>query len=120
MNRKTIYLITLFLLISLDLFSQTYVPKQESIIRLRSNLEYLASDELEGREATTRGEDLAAEFISSKLFEYEVLPFGDDGTYYQDFQVDVKGVDCSSIIELISVLLLFFKCLNDSLRKIFR
>ncbi len=103
MNRKTIYLITLFLLISLDLFSQIYVPNQESIILLRSNLEYLASDELEGREATTRGEDLAAEFISNKLLEYGVLPFGDDGTYYQDFQVDVKGVDSSSIIELISI-----------------
>lgn len=103
MNKKTISSILLFLLISSDLFSQAYAPNPGSIILLRSNLEYLASDELEGREATTRGEDLAAEFISNKLVEYGVLPFGDDGTYYQNFDVDIKGVDSSSIIEIISV-----------------
>jgi hypothetical protein len=103
MNKKIISLISFFLLIPSDLISQTYVPNPESLILIRSNLEYLASDELEGREATTQGEELAAEFISKKLLEYGILPFGDGGTYYQNFNVDVKGVDSSSIIEFISV-----------------
>jgi hypothetical protein len=103
MNKKIFSLISFVLLFPSGLISQTYIPNPESLVLIRCNLEYLASDKLEGREATTRGEDLAAEFISNKLLEYGVLPFGDNGTYYQDFQVDVKEVDSSSIIELISV-----------------
>jgi hypothetical protein len=100
---KIIFFVSIVLLISLELFSQGYSANPESLILLRSNLEYLASDELEGREATTRGENLASEFISNKLIEYNVLPFGDDRTYYQNFEVDVKGVDTSSTIEIYSV-----------------
>ncbi len=52
-----------------------------SIVYLKSNLEYLASDELEGREASTQGEKLASVFIANKLKEYGVKPLGDEGTY---------------------------------------
>jgi len=57
-----------------------------SMVYLKSNLEYLASDELEGREASTQGEKLASLFIADKLKEYGVKPFGDEGTYFQNFK----------------------------------
>jgi hypothetical protein len=42
---------------------------------LRTNLEFLASDELEGREAGTRGEKLAALYLRSQLEHYGIRPF---------------------------------------------
>lgn len=42
---------------------------------LRTHLEFLASDELEGREAGTRGEKLAALYLRSQLEQYGIRPF---------------------------------------------
>ncbi|MFH1195181.1 MAG: M28 family peptidase [bacterium] len=53
---------------------------------VRSNLEFLASDELEGRETGERGNDLASLFIASELKKYSVKPFGDSGTYFQNIE----------------------------------
>lgn len=72
--------------------------KNDSYIYLKSNLEFLASDELEGRETTTRGEKLAALFISEELEKYGVLPFGDNGTYFQEFLIEVSGFNENSKI----------------------
>jgi hypothetical protein len=83
-------------------FAQNRFDKQESIYYLRTNLEYLASDYLEGREATTRGAELASIFISSKLKEYGVKPFGDNGKYFQYFDVLTKQTSHDSEIEIIS------------------
>ena len=51
---------------------------------VKSNLEFLASDELEGRETGERGNDLAALFIASELKKYGVKPAGDSGAYFQN------------------------------------
>lgn len=82
--------------------AQDKTGENVSISELKFNLEYLASDEMEGREATTKGEELAAEFISEKLVEYGIEPFGDDGSYFQVFDVDVRSVSPGSYIEIIS------------------
>ena len=103
MIRKFVIIILYGLFTTVQLFSQEYTPDRESIILLRQNLEYLASEELEGREATTRGEYIAAEFISNKLVEYGVQPYGDDNTFFQTFEVDIKKVKASSYLEIISV-----------------
>ncbi len=95
--------VPVFFILTVNVLSQSYFPSPESLILLRSNLEYLASDKLEGREATTKGEEMAAKFISDKLFEYGVKPFAGDGSYFQNFSVDVKWADRSSWIELSAV-----------------
>ena len=46
-----------------------------NIHTIRTNLEFLASDELEGREAGTIGEKVSAGFIASQLRNYGVKPF---------------------------------------------
>ncbi len=65
-----------------------------SVYSIKANLEFLASDELEGREATTRGEKLAALFISSELKKYGVKPFYND--YLQGYDLNVTSVDPES------------------------
>jgi hypothetical protein len=82
-------------------FAQNGFDKQEGIYHLRSNLEYLASDYLEGREAATRGEELASIFISAKLKEYGIKPFGDDGMYFQYFDILNKQAAHNSEIDII-------------------
>ncbi|UCH64715.1 MAG: M20/M25/M40 family metallo-hydrolase [Ignavibacterium sp.] len=95
--------LVLILIVSFHfVFAQNGFDKQESIYHLSSNLEYLASDYLEGREATTRGEELASIFLSAKLKEYNVKPFGDDGKYFQYFNVLTKQTESDSEIEIIS------------------
>ena len=49
-------------------------------------MEYLASDELEGRMTGSEGARLAAEYIAQALRATGLEPFGDDGTYFQTFE----------------------------------
>lgn len=69
-----------------------------SLSGLKSNLEFLASDELEGREAATHGAKVASKFIASELQKYGVEPFGDNGTYFQNFEVQLNNVDPHSTV----------------------
>jgi hypothetical protein len=91
------FIFSILLLTSNYSFSQPALSlKDNSYTYLKSNLEFLASDELEGREATTRGEKLAGLFISEELEKYGVLPFGDSGTYFQNFNMIVSGFNENS------------------------
>lgn len=72
--------------------------KSESIKYIKANLEFLASAELEGREATSRAEKVASQFIATELKKYGVKPFGDDGTYFNNFEMVVASVNDNSTI----------------------
>jgi hypothetical protein len=50
---------------------------------IEAHMRYLASDLLEGREAGTRGYDLAAGYVASQLPLLGLEPAGDDGTFFQ-------------------------------------
>jgi predicted small lipoprotein YifL len=52
---------------------------------LHARLAFYASDLLEGRQAGTRGAELAAAYIASELAAIGLEPAGDDGTYVQAF-----------------------------------
>ncbi len=67
---------------------------------IKSNLEFLASDDLEGREATKRGARIASDYIASQLKQYGVKPFGDNGTYFQNFKMSRSLIKNSSAIQL--------------------
>ncbi|MES2321980.1 MAG: hypothetical protein V4633_06950 [Pseudomonadota bacterium] len=43
---------------------------------LRGHLQFLASDELEGRESGSRGYDVAAHYVATRFLQYGVLPGG--------------------------------------------
>ncbi len=51
--------------------------------RLRAHVQYLASDELEGRGVGTRGEKLTTNYLASQLQAAGVKPAGDAGSYVQ-------------------------------------
>ncbi|MCH8941630.1 MAG: M28 family peptidase [Bacteroidetes bacterium] len=88
------------LLFSLTFFSICIFPQDVSKIitelNIKINLEVLASDLFEGREATTRGEKLAQLYIISQLKKAGVKPFFENGSYLQKFDVNVSKTDTNS------------------------
>ncbi len=51
--------------------------------RIRAHVEFLADDLLEGREAGSRGYDIAAHYVATQLALTGLQPAADDGTYFQ-------------------------------------
>lgn len=58
--------------------AQDFTPE-----RFRSHVEFLASDLMEGRDAGTRGYDLAASYVASQFSGLGLRPGGTDGGWYQ-------------------------------------
>lgn len=61
--------------------------------QLRDDLSFFASDELEGRDTPSRGLDVAARFISTRLAAWGLKPAGDDDTYFQRIVMRRSTVD---------------------------
>jgi Peptidase family M28/PDZ domain/PA domain len=61
--------------------------------RLRKDVFYLASDALEGRGPTTKGIDIAADYIAAEFKKAGLRPGGVDGTYFQTFPYPAKVLD---------------------------
>ena len=59
---------------------------------LTSHVRYLASDELTGRGVDTPGIKLARDYIAREFAKYGLVPAGDNGTYFQSFDV-TTGVE---------------------------
>lgn len=60
------------------------IPVDEAAAsRIEADVRYLADDRLEGREAGTRGYDLAAEYVARRYQQIGLEPGGDDGTWFQ-------------------------------------
>jgi len=51
--------------------------------KIRAHVQYLASDELEGRGTGQRGGDLAADYIAGQFASYGLQPGGENGSYFQ-------------------------------------
>jgi Zn-dependent M28 family amino/carboxypeptidase len=65
---------------------------------LREHLEFLASNELGGRYTLSPSFAIAARYLASRLEAYGYKPVGDDGTYFQHFDVissRPKPEDCA-------------------------
>ena len=56
----------------------------EGARRIRADVEYLADDKLEGREAGTRGYDLAAEYVAKRFAQIGLTPAGENGSFFQN------------------------------------
>ncbi|MFT6165607.1 MAG: hypothetical protein ACJAV5_000572 [Vicingaceae bacterium] len=74
---------------SLVLFS-CQEKKVDPLLMLKSDVQYLASDSLEGRESGTEGERLAAEYISKRMKAIGLTVKGDAG-YLQTFDFSPKA-----------------------------
>src|SRR5258706_9123051 len=65
-------------------------PKSGSRITeasVRSHMEFLASDALNGRGSGTRDEWIAATYIGSQMRRWGIEPLGDNGGYVQDVRI---------------------------------
>src|SRR5438128_1766866 len=62
-------------------------PDTTTIENLKRHIQYLASDELEGRRTGTNGERLAMEYIKEEFRKEGLSPKGEDD-YYQSFEVN--------------------------------
>ncbi len=61
--------------------------------RLRDHLEFIASDEMEGRDTPSRGLDTATLYVATQLKLWGATPAGDDGTFFQRIPLVQKNVD---------------------------
>jgi hypothetical protein len=53
--------------------------------RMRKDITFLASDECEGRGVTTKGINLAADYIANEFKQAGLKPAGNEGSYFQPF-----------------------------------
>lgn len=74
----------LFACSSTNVFNYDYSSDQYDISHVKANLEFLASDQLEGRETASDAEKVASRFIVTELEKYGLKPFGDSGTFFQN------------------------------------
>jgi len=73
-----------------------------NISTIRANLEFLSSDELEGREAGSRGEQIASQFIASELKKYGVKSFKSYTDYFQNIDLRVIRFSDQSTFSIVS------------------
>lgn len=97
MSRK-LFLIAIGLLFLSCFYPRSTSPQIDEK-DLFKHLKYIASDELEGRRAGTRGAELASHYIANYFKKFGLKPAGDNGTYFQyfDFISDVKMGDSNSV-----------------------
>ena len=55
--------------------------------RMRKDLIFLASDECEGRGVTTKGINLAADYVANEFKKAGLKPAGVNGSYFQPFSI---------------------------------
>jgi hypothetical protein len=65
--------------------------RSNAIERLRRDVTFLASDECEGRGITTKGINLAADYIAGEFKKAGLKPGGPDGSYFQPFTIKGPG-----------------------------
>lgn len=54
-----------------------------SVERIKADIEYLASDKLQGRGPGTRGEEFTVDFLSGEFKKAGLAPAGENGTFFQ-------------------------------------
>ena len=85
MNKRLIIFI-LLLGLSLPSFAQNKLYDEAVLTRMQFDLNFLSSDSLKGRLPGTLESDVARDFIQSRMAEFGLLPFGEEG-YLQPFPV---------------------------------
>jgi Zn-dependent M28 family amino/carboxypeptidase len=89
---------TAFAVTALSLVSAAAPAQDFTADRFRGHVEYLASDLMEGRDAGTRGYDLAASYVATRFLSLGLTPAGTDRGWYQTVPfVEAKPAGAASI-----------------------
>ncbi len=81
----------LVLFVTVSIYAQPKRTPHITVEELKHHVQYLASDELEGRRAGTNGANLAATYIAREFESYGLTPLGANGSFLQEFEF-VAGV----------------------------
>ena len=73
------------LILATTLFSQYAAQDSIALAMMKKDVTYLAHDRLQGREAGTKGEEMAAQYIANRMETVGLTPNGDPNSYYQKF-----------------------------------
>ncbi len=93
-------LVSLFLVVGFSVAAQKGKKEDKLLLsNLQAHVTYLASDALEGRRTGTKGEQLAAEYISAAFKSAGLQPKGTAG-FYQSFEV-AEGKQINTATHLI-------------------
>ncbi len=65
--------------------------------RLKAHLEFVASDEMEGRDTPSRGLDIATLYVATQLKLWGATPAGDNGTFFQRIALVKKTLDATHV-----------------------
>jgi hypothetical protein len=60
---------------------------------LQADIAFLASDDLKGRDAGSAEDHIATEYIAAEFMRLGLKPVGDNGTYFQNMEIDTAQVD---------------------------
>ena len=82
--RNTLALLSCFTLLVSTAHAQ-WMTDQDARDQMRYDVQYLSSDELEGRETGTKGEKMAVDYLVGKFQAAGLIPYGDSVTYIQRF-----------------------------------
>ena len=81
-------IIALFILVPVITFAQKNNAEDKKVMaNLKSHIDFLANDKLEGRRTGTKGEKLAYEYIQKQIKKIGLQPFAADKTFIQQFAV---------------------------------
>jgi hypothetical protein len=81
---KPIRILALAAALALPLVAFAAQPAKFSPDRFRAHVAFLADDLLEGREAGTRGHEIAARYVASQFEQMGLAPAGDSGGWYEE------------------------------------
>ncbi len=88
MRKSVVFILVLCLISSIDLSAQKLTKSDKVLIQnLKQHIQYLASDELEGRRAGDVGEQKAVDYIISQYQNAGIQAMGDNG-FIQNFPID--------------------------------
>lgn len=102
-SRRRLLLVILLFASSAPQAQQTILPEpvraaadRITADQLGRDLNYLASDELLGRNTPSPGFDKAADYIAKRLQKAGLKPAGDDGTFFQHYTMRESHVDTTA------------------------
>ncbi|CAN5529446.1 M28 family metallopeptidase [soil metagenome] len=83
------------------LCSTTLYAQDTSIDRIRADVKYLASDELQGRGVGSRGEELSTRHIAFEMRKAGLKPAGDKDSFFQDVPLVLIKTGAGATLEMI-------------------
>jgi Peptidase family M28/PA domain len=89
-HRATLVLVLGSILVAQDIQRATaFVDPND----LKADIAFLASDDLKGRNSGSEEDHIATDYIATQFMRLGLKPAGDNGTYFQNMEIDTADVD---------------------------